>query len=209
MSKSIERNITLKDQGVYRYKVVISRKRKEIIESHSSLEEAIIARDEIESYYNSHQILKNSSLYEDRRYSQAKQRFKNANIIKVNGSKSDRYAVKCQCSKCKADVQFKDVHFYNKFLERNSICDTCDKAARTKKIAKIISEKDQPFASNLSTGVKNICYDSSSNDYKVSVMRGGKRISLRTKTLKSAKSLKTRVLNFYSDFGRLPTLKEI
>ena len=209
MNKQIARNISLKPKGTFKYKVEVARRGKVIIESYETFEEAVKARDEIETRYEESSILSNSSLYIDRNLVLAKRRFNTENIVQVKVGDSLRYAASCKCSKCCKEQIFIESRYYNNFLKRDRVCKECDSSDRIKRATKQMHNRKDALSTNVTTGIKNVCYDQSNRDYRVAIMRDGKRLSLHAKTLRSAVALKSRVLNFYDSYGRLPALNEI
>ena len=209
MNKQIARNISLKSKGTFKYKVEVARRRKVIIESYETFEEAVKARDEIESRYEESSILSNSSLYVDRNLVLAKRRFSTDQIVQVKVGDSLRYGASCKCSKCCKEQIFVESRYYKNFIKRDSVCKDCDSSDRIKRATKQMHNRKAPLSTNVTTGIKNVCYDQSNRDYRVAIMRDGRRLSLHAKTLKAAVALKSRVLNFYDSYGRLPALNEI
>lgn len=205
MGKTIAKNIIFRDHGSYRYKVDISRDYKVIIESFESFEEALAARDEIIETYNSTGILKHSSAYEDRNLVKARKRFNEENVLRVE----DRYAAQCDCSRCKKKVTFREVRHYERFVARDRLCVSCCQSDHVKAITSEVKKKDIPFRNNVTTGIKNVYFDRSTNSYRVSIARDGHRLSLRAKSLKAAIYLKKQVLSFYHSYGHLPSSKEM
>ncbi len=209
MNKQIARNISLKPKGTFKYKVEVARKGKVIIESYETFEEAVQARDEIETRYEESAILSNSSLYVDRNLVLAKRRFDTENIVQVKVGDSLRYAASCKCSKCQKEQIFVESRYYKNFIKRDRVCKECDSSDRIKRATKQMHNRKDALSTNVTTGIKNVCYDQSNRDYRVAIMRDGRRLSLHAKTLRSAVALKSRVLNFYDSYGRLPALNEI
>lgn len=209
MNKQIARNIALKSKGTFKYKVEVARRGKVIIESYETFEEAVQARDEIETRYEESAILSNSSLYVDRNLVLAKHRFSTEHIVQVKVGDSLRYGASCKCKKCCKEQIFVESRYYKNFIKRDSVCKDCDSSDRIKRAAKQMHNRKAPLSTNVTTGIKNVCYDQSNRDYRVAIMRDGRRLSLHAKTLKSAVALKSRVLNFYDSYGRLPALNEI
>lgn len=205
MGKTIAKNIIFRDHGSYRYKVDISRDYKVLIESFETFEEALAARDEIIETYNSTGILKHSSAYEDRNLVKARKRFNEENVLRVN----NRYAAQCNCSRCNKQVTFVESRHYERFLNRDKICTSCRQSDHVKAITSEVKKKDIPFRNNVTTGIKNVYFDKSTDSYRVSIARDGKRLMLRAKTLKTAIYLKKQVLSFYHSYGHLPSSKEM
>lgn len=205
MGKTIAKNIIFRDHGSYRYKVDISRDYKVLIESFETFEEALAARDEIIETYNSTGVLKHSSDYEDRNLVKARRRFNKENVLRVN----NRYVAQCNCSRCNKQVSFVEIRKYEKFIAKGRLCLSCRQSDHVKAITSEVKKKDIPFRNNLTTGIKNVCFDRNTNSYRVSVARDGKRLMLRAKTLKTAIYLKKQVLSFYQSYGHLPSSKEM
>lgn len=205
MGKTIAKNIIFRDHGSYRYKVDISRDYKVLIESFETFEEALAARDEIIETYNSTGILKHSSAYEDRNLVKARKRFNEENVLRVN----NRYAAQCNCSRCNKQVTFVESRHYERFLNRDKICTSCRQSDHVKAITSEVKKKDIPFRNNVTTGIKNVYFDRSTNSYRVSIARDGQRLSLRAKTIKTAVYLKNQVLSFYRSYGYLPSSEEL
>lgn len=205
MGKTIAKNIIFRDHGSYRCKVDICRDNKVLIESFETFEEALAARDEIIETYNSAGILKHSSAYEDRNLVKARKRFNEKNVLRVN----NRYAAQCNCSRCNKQVTFLEIRQYNQFIAKDRLCPSCRQSDYVRSVTSRVKAKDVPFRSNATTGVKNVYFDRSTDTYRVSIVRDGKRFSLRAKTLKTAIYLKKQVLSFYHSCGHLPSSKEM
>lgn len=205
MGKTIAKNIIFRDHGSYRYKVDVSRDYKVIIESFETFEEALAARDEIIETYNSTGVLKHSSAYEDRNLLKARKRFDGEKVLRID----DRYAAQCNCSRCNKQVTFLEFRHYERFISRDRLCLSCCQSDHVKAITSEVKKKDIPFRNNTTTGIKNVYFDRSTDTYRVSIVRDGRRLSLRAKTLKTAIYLKKQVLSFYHSYGHLPSSKEM
>lgn len=205
MGKTIAKNIIFRDHGSYRYKVDISRDCKLIIESFETFEEALAARDEILAAYNSTGVLNHSSAYEDRNLVKARKRFNGENVLRTN----NRYVAQCNCSRCNKQVTFYELRHYERFISRDRLCLSCCQSDHVKAITSEVKKKDIPFRNNLTTGIKNVYFDRSTNSYRVSIARDGQRLSLRAKTIKTAVYLKNQVLSFYRSYGYLPSSEEL
>lgn len=65
------------------------------------------------------------------------------------------------------------------------------------------------YASNLSTGIKNISYRRQYDDYRLKIIRDKSKFVKHLRSLDDAIRIKERVLKFYDESGRLPTRDEI
>lgn len=205
MEKTVTKNIIVRDSGEFRYKVEICRDRKIVIESFKTLEEAIIARDEIIATYNSQQVLAHSRIYADCHLLKACQRFRNEKVLKIDR----RYVAQCSCSRCGKTMTFLEVKRYDCFIRRNRLCASCYQSEHIIILTNKVKTKDIPFCTNLTTGIKNVYFDTDSNAYRVSIVRDGQRRSMRAKTLKTAIQLKNQMLSYYHNNGALPTAREL
>ena len=80
---------------------------------------------------------------------------------------------------------------------------------RAHELTKMRHASDKAYASNRSTGIKNINFIEDKEKYRVAIERNSNRAIRFTKTLNEALAIKERILDFYEQFDRLPTRAEV
>ena len=207
----IERNINYFKNSDLPYQISIERNNSVLCESFESLKDAIEARDEIEQTFSITEELKHSSLYEDGMKALACKRFATNEVVKVESEDDSkhRYAAIAKCKECGKESKYIYVRFYRAFLDRDRLCQSCHMKTRTNEIAERLQNRKDPYCSNRTTGIKNICFDKTKNNFIVSIRRNSERYIAKFENLDRAIDRKEKVLQFYRQHNRLPNKDEI
>lgn len=206
----IERNISFLEGRPLPYQMIVTRHHQNLIESYYALEEAIFARDEIESNYRETGKLEHSSIYEPGHLKNARRRYLDDNVRKATTNAGRvYYSIETTCKQCGLKHTYRSHEDYHRFLDRDERCTSCFSKDRHDELMDARNSSDKPNSTNKSTGVKNISFDNRLSKYHVMVYRKGHTFSKRTRTLDEAIVIKERVLDFYKEFDRLPNQDEI
>ena len=205
----VSRNI-IKYQGKnLSYVVRVTRDHRTIYETYPSFQDAIDARDEIERIWKNENQLNHSSLFQSANFRNAKERYGQEKIKLERYGNQMYYSVKCKCSKCSKTVKFRTAKQYQKFADRDRLCQSCSLSATVDKFVEIKTKNPKAYRSNRTTGIKNISYDRRHDVYVISISRSKSFFIERSRSLGDAIRIKERVLKFYDESGRLPNRDEI
>lgn len=191
------------------YVARVTRDRRTIRETYSSLQDAIKARDEIEEVWRDTHQLKHSSLFQSANFRNAKERYGQEKVELERYGNQMYYAVKCKCSKCSKTVKLHTAKQYRKFADRDRLCQSCSLSATVDKLVEIKTKNPKAYRSNRTTGIKNISYSRRHDVYVISISRSKSFFIERSRSLGDAIRIKERVLKFYDESGRLPNRDEI
>ena len=203
------RNIVKYQGKDTKYIVSVLRDRRLIRETYSSFQDAIDARDEIESVWRKTFQLKHSSLFGSARFMNAKDRYDCDDIELRRYRNQNYYTKKCKCSKCSKTLEFRFAERYRMFVDRGNVCQSCYMYATLDQRVKAKIKNPKAYTSNLSTGIKNISYRRQYDDYRLKIIRDKSKFVKHLRSLDDAIRIKERVLKFYDESGRLPTRDEI
>lgn len=205
----VSRNIKEYQGKDTKYIVSMMRNCQKIYETHSSLQDAIRARNEIESVWRKTSQLKHSSLFQPSCFMNAKDRYGRDDIELRRYRNQTYYMKKCKCSKCSKTIEFRIAERYRTFVDRGEVCKICHMSATVAQRVEGRIKNPKAYASNLSTGIKNISYRRQYDDYTLKITRDKSKFVKSLRSLDDAIRIKERVLEFYEEFGRLPTRDEI
>lgn len=205
----VERNISYLEGHYLPYHVHISRNHQFINESFDTLEEAVMARDEIRSNYLKTGKLDHSSIYEPGNLKLAQRRYRSKDLKKTTSSGQAVYAIETVCKRCNRKLIYRWHGYYQRFLDRDQLCQSCHKREHYDEFLDTRNANGEPNSNNQSTGIKNITFDRTYSRYRVTVDRQKIRLSRYADSLEEAIAIKERILDFYERFDRLPTSKEI
>ena len=207
----INRNINYFDNSDLPYQIAVRRNHTVLHESFESLEDAIAARDEVEQTYNLTKELKHSSRHEDHLKLSACERFGTKNLVKIRSEDGQhyRYAALAVCDRCGYESRYISVEPYQAFLDRGNLCRSCRLKDLSIGIAANLHNRQEPYSTNRTTGIKNISFLKSKQTYLLDIVRHGSRYYEFFRDLNDAINRKSEVLNFYNNYHRLPNKDEI
>lgn len=205
----VDRNIAKYQGKDTIYIVSMMRNRQKIHENHSSLQDAIRARDEIEAVWRKTSQLKHSSLFQPLYFMEAKARYGCDDIELRRYRNQNYYTKKCKCSKCSKTLEFRLVERYRMFIHRGKICQSCQLSETVDQRCEARNKNPKANTSNLSTGIKNIYYSRRYDDYELTITRNKSRFVKRLRSLDDALRMKEHVLKFFAEYHRLPARDEI
>lgn len=207
----VERNISFIRGNHFPYCLQIIRGDQSVGESYATLEEAIIARDEIESIYRETSNLEHSSIDEPARLKRARLRYQRDDIKKTDVYHycNPVYSVDATCIQCNKKQTYRSSKLYQRFLNRDKCCQVCFMKNRHNDLMIARNANDKPNSTNQSTGIKNVIFDNRCSRYRVMIKRKGHNFSKSANTLERAIKIKERALDFYEKFDRLPNVDEI
>lgn len=206
-----ERNIGYFEGNQFPYYLQIFRGDQSVGESYATIEEAIIARDEIESNYRETNKLEHSSIYEPARLRSARLRYQRDDLKKTDVYHycNPTYSVDATCIQCGQKQTYRFSNLYRRFLDRGERCQACCVKNRHNDLMSARNASDKPNSTNQSTGIKNIIFDNRNSRYRVMILRKGRNFSKTANTLEAAIKIKEHALDFYEKFDRLPNVDEI
>lgn len=205
----IDRNISYLKGRQLPYQIRVKRNDLYINESYATYEEAVKARDEIEANYRKTGKIEHSSIYENGRFKLAKARYQTDDLKRSTKSGRPVYSIDTVCKQCNRAHTYQWFKYYQQFLDRDQICQSCCTKARYDDLLEIRYSKEESNSNNRSTGVKNISFDKDYSKYRITIDRKKARVTRFADTLDEAIAIKERVLDFYEQFDRLPTLEEV
>lgn len=135
------------------------------------LQDAIRARDEIESVWRKTSQLKHSSLFQPACFVNAKDRYGCDDLELRRYRNQNCYTKKCKCSKCSKTLEFRIAERYRMFVDRGKVCQSCYMHATADQRVEVRNKNPKAYASNLSTGIKNISYRRQYDDYTLKITR--------------------------------------
>lgn len=206
----IDRNIQFFEDSQLRYQLRIHCNHQMINESYATYDEAVKARDEIEANYRETGELAHSSSYVDGKVKLARSRYQSDDLRKTtNSSGQTTFSIDTVCKQCNRKHTYRMSKDYHQFLDRGQRCRSCLVRNRYDDMLDIRYSIDEPYRSNLSTGVKNVSFNKARSKYRVDIVRRGVRVTRFADTLNEAIAIKERILDFYKDHDRLPTHDEV
>lgn len=206
----IKRNIDFFEDSLLPYQVRVIRHNQNISESYATYEEAIAARNEIEANFLETKELTHSSTYENGRYKNARSKYQSGEIKRtIDRYGEPHYSIETVCKQCNARHTYITHTHYKNFLNRGRRCCSCSMKFRAYELTKMRHASDKAYASNRSTGIKNINFIEDKEKYRVAIERNSNRAIRFTKTLNEALAIKEQILDFYEQFDRLPTRAEV
>lgn len=205
----IDRNISYLKGRQLPYQIRVKRNDLYINESYATYEEAVKARDEIEANYCKTGKIEHSSIYENGRFKLAKSRYNSDDLKRSTKSGRPVYSIDTVCKQCNRAHTYQWFKYYQQFLDRGQMCQSCYVKNRYNELLDIRNSNDEPNRNNRLTGVKNVTFNKRLSKYRVVINRDNSRFNLHTNTLNEAIALKERVLDFYEKFDRLPTPEEV
>ena len=206
----IERNISYLEGRQLPYQIRVERAHQFVNESYATYEEAVNARDEIESNYLKTSEIAHSCIYENGKLKAARSRYQSDNLRKTLSSSGKKiYAIDTVCKQCNQKHTYQWARDYHQFLDRGEICHSCLVKNNYDRLLDARNSNDEPNSNNFLTGVKNVTFDKTRSRYRVFINRQKSRFSQHADTLNEAIAIKESVLNFYKEFDRLPTPDEV
>lgn len=207
----LERNVSYLEGNQFAYYLQVIRSDRSVGESYTTLEEAIIARDEIESNYRETNNLEHSSIYESARLRSARLRYQRDDLKKTDVYHycNPVYSVDATCIQCGQKQTYRYSKLYRRFVDRGECCQACFVKNRHNDLMSVRNANDKPNSTNRSTGIKNVIFDNRNSRYRVMICRKGRKFSKSSNTLEEAIKIKERALDFCEKFDRLPNVDEI